>query len=163
MVGGGDSALEEAMFLSKFATKVHVIHRRGELRASKIMADRAQANEKLSFIWDTVVTDLKGETTLEAAVLKNVKTGEESVLAVHGLFVAIGHIPNTDVFRGILDADETGYLQTVGFSTYTNVEGVFACGDVQDHVYRQAITAAGSGCMAAIDCERWLESVATHA
>ena len=160
VVGGGDSALEEAMFLSKFATKVHVIVRRDELRASKIMADRARANEKLSFIWDSVVTDLTGDPTLEAALLKNVKTGEESKLPVHGLFVAIGHVPNTDVFTGILDHDEAGYLTTVGFSTYTNVEGVFACGDVQDHVYRQAITAAGSGCMAAIDCERWLES--TH-
>jgi thioredoxin reductase (NADPH) len=158
VVGGGDSALEEAMFLSKFATKVHVIHRRDELRASKIMADRAKANEKLNFIWDTVVTDLKGDPTLEAALLKNVKTGEESELPVHGLFVAIGHVPNTDIFKGILDHDEVGYLKTVGFSTYTNVDGVFACGDVQDHVYRQAITAAGSGCMAAIDCERWLEA-----
>ena len=163
VIGGGDSALEEAMFLSKFATKVYVIHRRGELRASKIMADRAKANEKLEFVWNTVVTDLKGDTTLEAAVLQNVETKEETVLPMHGLFVAIGHIPNTDVFRGFLDADEVGYLKTVGFSTYTNVEGVFACGDVQDHVYRQAITAAGSGCMAAIDCERWLESVGHHA
>ena len=159
VVGGGDSALEEAMFLSKFATKVYVIHRRSELRASKIMADRAKANEKLEFVWNSVVTDLQGETTLEAAVLTNVDTKETSVLPVHGLFVAIGHVPNTDVFRGILDADDNGYLKTVGFSTYTNVEGVFACGDVQDHVYRQAVTAAGSGCMAAIDCERWLESL----
>lgn len=163
VVGGGDSALEEAMFLSKFATKVYVIHRRGELRASKIMADRAKANEKLEFVWNSVVTDLVGETTLEAAVLTNVDTKEETKLPLHGLFVAIGHIPNTDVFRGILDSDDVGYLKTVGFSTYTNVEGVFACGDVQDHVYRQAITAAGSGCMAAIDCERWLESVAHQA
>jgi thioredoxin reductase (NADPH) len=122
------------------------------------MADRAHANEKLEFIWDSVVTDLKGDPTLEAALLKNVKTGAETELPVHGLFVAIGHVPNTDVFTGILDHDEVGYLKTVGFSTYTNVEGIFACGDVQDHVYRQAITAAGSGCMAAIDCERWLES-----
>jgi len=159
VVGGGDSALEEAMFLSKFATKVYVIHRRSELRASKIMADRAKANPKLEFVWNSVVTDLIGDTTLEAAVLRNVDSGEETKLPMHGLFVAIGHVPNTDVFRGILDADEVGYLKTVGFSTYTNVEGVFACGDVQDHVYRQAITAAGSGCMAAIDCERWLESV----
>jgi thioredoxin reductase (NADPH) len=158
VVGGGDSALEEAMFLSKFATKVHVIHRRDALRASKIMADRAQANEKLSFVWDTVVTDLTGDTTLEAAQLKNVKTGEESTLPIHGMFVAIGHVPNTDVFTGFLDHEESGYLKTIGNSTFTNVEGVFACGDVQDHVYRQAITAAGSGCMAAIDAERWLES-----
>jgi thioredoxin reductase (NADPH) len=158
VVGGGDSALEEAMFLSKFATKVHVIHRRSELRASKIMADRARANPKIEFVWDSVVTDLVGDPTLEAAVLRNVNTNEESTLPLHGLFVAIGHVPNTNVFRGILDADEAGYLKTVGFSTYTNVDGVFACGDVQDHVYRQAVTAAGSGCMAAIDCERWLES-----
>ena len=159
VVGGGDSALEEAMFLSKFANTVHVIHRRGQLRASKIMADRAQANQKLNFIWNSVVTDLEGDPTLEAAKLKNVESGEESTLPVHGLFVAIGHIPNTDVFKGFLDHDEAGYLKTIGHSTFTNVEGVFACGDVQDHVYRQAITAAGSGCMAAIDCERWLESV----
>ncbi len=161
VVGGGDSALEEAMFLSKFATNVNVIHRRSELRASKIMADRAKANPKLNFIWNSVVTDLSGDPTLEAAKLKNVETGEETTLPVHGLFVAIGHIPNTDVFKGFLDHDEAGYLKTVGHSTFTNVEGVFACGDVQDHVYRQAITAAGSGCMAAIDCERWLESVHT--
>lgn len=158
VVGGGDSALEEAMFLSKFATKVHVIVRRDVLRASKIMADRAQANEKLNFIWNSQVTDLKGDPTLEAALLKNSVTGEESELPVHGLFVAIGHVPNTDIFTGILDHDETGYLKTVTGSTYTNIEGIFACGDVQDHVYRQAITAAGSGCMAAIDTERWLES-----
>ncbi|MBA2607517.1 MAG: thioredoxin-disulfide reductase [Actinobacteria bacterium] len=158
VVGGGDSALEEAMFLSKFATTVNVIHRRSELRASKIMADRAKANPKLNFIWNSVVTDLVGDPTLEAAQLKNVETGDESTLPVHGLFVAIGHIPNTNVFTGFLDHDEAGYLKTIGHSTFTNVEGVFACGDVQDHVYRQAITAAGSGCMAAIDCERWLES-----
>ena len=160
VVGGGDSALEEAMFLSKFATKVYVIHRRDQLRASKIMADRAFANPKLEFIWNTVVTDLKGDPTLEAAVLHNNVTGEDSQLPVHGMFVAIGHVPNTDVFTGFLDHDENNYLKTIGNSTFTNVEGVFACGDVQDHVYRQAITAAGSGCMAAIDCERWLE--ATH-
>jgi thioredoxin reductase (NADPH) len=135
--------------------------RRDELRASKIMADRAKANEKLNFVWNSVVTDMKGDPTLEAAVLKNVKTEEVTELPVHGLFVAIGHVPNTNVFVNFLDHDETGYLKTIGTSTFTNVEGVFACGDVQDHVYRQAITAAGSGCMAAIDCERWLES--THA
>jgi thioredoxin reductase (NADPH) len=158
VVGGGDSALEEAMFLSKFATKVHVIHRRDQLRASKIMADRAMANPKLEFVWNSVVTDLVGDPTLEAALLHNTVTGEDSNLPVHGLFVAIGHVPNTDVFTGFLDHDENNYLKTIGSSTFTNVEGVFACGDVQDHVYRQAITAAGSGCMAAIDCERWLES-----
>ena len=160
VVGGGDSALEEALFLAKFATKVHVIHRRKELRASRIMQDRAMAHPKLEFIWDTVVTDLVGESTLESATLRDVNTNAERSLPLHGLFVAIGHVPNTDVFRTVLDSDENGYLKTIGHGTHTNVEGVFACGDVQDHVYRQAITAAGSGCMAAIDCERWLES--TH-
>jgi thioredoxin reductase (NADPH) len=158
VVGGGDSALEEAMFLAKFATKVHVIVRRDQLRASKIMADRARNNEKLEFVWNTVVTDLTGDPTLESAQLRNVVTGEDSTLPVHGFFVAIGHVPNTDVFTGFLDHEENGYLKTIGNSTFTNVEGIFACGDVQDHVYRQAITAAGSGCMAAIDAERWLEA-----
>ncbi|HVE94398.1 MAG TPA: thioredoxin-disulfide reductase [Acidimicrobiales bacterium] len=160
VVGGGDSAIEEALFLAKFATKVHLIHRRKELRASRIMQDRALAHPKLEFIWDTVVSDLVGDKTLEAAVLKDVNTGTERTLPLHGLFVAIGHVPNTDIFKTSLDSDENGYLRTVGHGTYTNIEGVFACGDVQDHVYRQAITAAGSGCMAAIDCERWLEAVA---
>jgi thioredoxin reductase (NADPH) len=156
VVGGGDSALEEALFLTKFATKVTVIHRRKELRASKIMQDRAFSNPKIEFLWDSVVTEVLGEKTVEGVRVRNVLTGEEHELAVHGLFVAIGHVPNTDIFRGILDMDDTGYLHTVGHGTYTNVEGVFACGDVQDHEYRQAITAAGSGCMAAIDAERWL-------
>jgi thioredoxin reductase (NADPH) len=156
VVGGGDSALEEALFLTKFATKVTLIHRRKELRASRIMQDRAFANPKIEFLWDSVVTDVQGETAVEAITVRNVITGEEHALPVHGVFVAIGHVPNTDIFKGLLDMDEAGYLRTVGHGTWTNVEGVFACGDVQDHVYRQAITAAGSGCMAAIDAERWL-------
>nr|MDQ3304665.1 FAD-dependent oxidoreductase [Actinomycetota bacterium] len=158
VVGGGDSALEEALFLTKFADSVTVIHRRDELRASKIMQERAFKNEKVIFRWDTVVEDLEGDGALEGARLRNVKTGETSHLAVTGLFVAIGHRPNTDLFRGILDMDDGGYLVTRPGSTYTNIEGVFAAGDVQDHTYRQAVTAAGSGCMAAIDAERWLEA-----
>jgi len=156
VVGGGDSAMEEAIFLTRFAEKVTVIHRRDSLRASKIMQERAFANPKIEFVWDTVVEDLVGTDRLEGAVLKNLKTGETSTLAVTGMFVAIGHRPNTDLFTGVLDMDENGYLITAAGSTATNVDGVFACGDVQDHEYRQAITAAGSGCMAAIDAERWL-------
>jgi len=157
VVGGGDSALEEALFLTKFAKKVTVVHRRDSLRASKIMQDRAFANDKIEFLWDHVVVDLRGEEMLEGARVRNVKTDEESDLDVTGLFVAIGHIPNTTLFKGQLDMDEAGYLVTHDGSK-TNVAGVFAAGDVQDHVYRQAITAAGSGCMAAIDAERWLEA-----
>jgi thioredoxin reductase (NADPH) len=160
VVGGGDSALEEANFLTKFGETVTVIHRRKELRASKIMQDRAFANPKISFLWDSAVQDVLGEGSVAGLTVKNVNTGEESNLDVAGLFVAIGHIPNTDLFKGWLDMDEAGYLQTKGATTYTNVDGVFACGDVQDHVYRQAITAAGSGCQAAIDTERWLEATA---
>ena len=159
VVGGGDSAVEEALFLTKFATKVTIVHRRDALRASKIMQDRAFANERIAFLWDHVVVDLEGDSKLEGARVRNVNTGEEWTLKVGGLFVAIGHRPNTDLFRGLLDMDENGYLITRSGSTYTNVDGVFACGDVQDHTYRQAVTAAGSGCMAAIDAERWLEAV----
>jgi len=157
VVGGGDSAMEEALFLTKFASKVTIIHRRDSLRASKIMQDRARANEKVEFLWDTVVTDLVGDGKLEGVLVENVKSGEPSTLPLHGLFVAIGHTPNTSLFTGQLDMDDAGYLITHDGSK-TNVPGVFACGDVQDHVYRQAITAAGSGCMAAIDAERWLEA-----
>jgi thioredoxin reductase (NADPH) len=157
VVGGGDSALEEALFLTKFAEKVTVVHRRDALRASKIMQDRAFANPKIEFLWDSVVVDLVGTESLEGAVVRNAHTGETSTLDVTGLFVAIGHRPNTDLFKDILDMDENGYLITAAGSSYTNIEGVFACGDVQDHTYRQAVTAAGSGCMAAIDSERWLE------
>jgi thioredoxin reductase (NADPH) len=159
VVGGGDSALEEALFLTRFATKVTVIHRRKELRASKIMQDRAFSNERVEFLWDSVVTDVEGDTKVEGVRVRNVVTGDESTLPVTGVFVAIGHVPNTDVFKDVLVMDETGYLTTHS-GTRTNIPGVFACGDVQDHVYRQAVTAAGSGCMAAIDAERWLEAKA---
>jgi thioredoxin reductase (NADPH) len=158
VIGGGDSALEEATFLTKFGQSVTVIHRRKELRASKIMQDRAFKNPKIRFIWDSVVTDITGETKVDGLRLRNVVTAEESHLPVGGVFVAIGHVPNTDIFTGWLDMDSTGYLRTAPGSTATNIAGVFAAGDVQDHTYRQAITAAGSGCMAAIDAERWLEA-----
>lgn len=160
VVGGGDSAIEEALFLTKFAETVTVIHRRHELRASKIMQERAFANPKIRFVWDSTVTAVNGESKVESVDVHNRVTGEDSVLEVTGLFVAIGHAPNTDLFKGQLDLDDAGYVITDGRSTYTNVPGVFACGDVQDHVYRQAVTAAGSGCMAAIDAERWLEAQA---
>jgi thioredoxin reductase (NADPH) len=159
VVGGGDSAVEEALFLTKFATKVTIVHRRDTLRASKIMQSRATANDRITFLWNHVVVDLLGDAKLTGARVRNVQTGEESTLPIGGLFVAIGHRPNTDLFKGVLDMDDNGYLITGLGSTYTNVEGVFACGDVQDHTYRQAVTAAGSGCMAAIDAERWLEAV----
>ena len=157
VVGGGDSAVEEALFLTKFADKVTLIHRRDALRASKIMQDRAYANPKIEFLWNSVVEDLVGTDTLEGAVVRDVETGATTTIDVKGLFVAIGHRPNTDLFAGVLDTDENGYLVTAPGSSYTNIDGVFACGDVQDHTYRQAVTAAGSGCMAAIDAERWLE------
>ncbi len=162
VVGGGDSALEEAIFISKFARTVTVIHRRDQLRASKIMQDRAFANPKISFLWDTVVTDVVGEQKVEGVRARNVKTGADSTLTVTGLFVAIGHQPNTDLFKGQLDMEDNGYLVTRPGTTHTNVDGVFASGDVQDHRYRQAVTAAGSGCMAAIDLERWLEAQGDH-
>jgi thioredoxin reductase (NADPH) len=158
VVGGGDSAVEEATFLTKFASKVVMIHRRDHLRASKIMQDRALGNPKIEMMWNTVVDDLVGESKLEGAIVRNLVSGDVATLPVTGLFVAIGHRPNTDLFKGLLDMDDNGYLVTRPGTSYTNVAGVFACGDVQDHTYRQAITAAGSGCMAAIDCERWLES-----
>ena len=158
VVGGGDSAMEEASFLTKFASTVNILVRRDELRASKIMQDRAKANEKINFIWNTEVTEIVGDTKLEKLKLINNKTNEESELEVDGLFIAIGHRPNTDIFKGQLDMKDNGYLITGSPSSRTSVEGVFACGDVQDDVYRQAITAAGSGCTAAIDAERWLEN-----
>jgi thioredoxin reductase (NADPH) len=158
VVGGGDSAVEEATFLTKFAEKVTLIHRRDELRASKIMQDRAFANPKIEFLWNHTVTEILGDAKVEGVEVTNTVDGTVSSLPVTGVFVAIGHQPNTDLFKGILDMEDTGYLVTRPGSTYTNIEGVFACGDVQDHTYRQAITAAGSGCMAAIDCERWLEA-----
>lgn len=158
VVGGGDSAIEEATFLTKFASKVTIIHRRDSFRASKIMQDRALNNPKIEMRWNAVVTDLVGEKQLESIVLTDTVTGATSTMDVAGLFIAIGHRPNTDVFKGVLDMQDTGYLITRPDSTFTNIPGVFACGDVKDHVYRQAITAAGSGCMAAIDAERWLEA-----
>lgn len=158
VVGGGDSAIEEALFLTKFGTKVTVIHRRDELRASRIMQDRAFANKKLDFAWNTVVEEIIGnkESGVSGIKVKNVKSGETSELSCQGFFVAIGHIPNTKMFEGKLNMDENGYLITKEGSTETNVPGVFAAGDVQDHIYRQAITAAGTGCMAAIDAEKFL-------
>ncbi len=159
VVGGGDSAMEEATFLTKFATKVSVIHRRDTLRASKIMQDRALANPKIHFVFDTVVEEVLGsrDAGVTGIKLRNVKTQNVSELKLDGLFVAIGHNPNTEIFKGQIDLDEKGYVKTQPDSTRTNVPGVFACGDVQDPVFRQAITAAGSGCMAAIEAERWLE------
>lgn len=159
VVGGGDSAMEEATFLTKFANKVTVVHRREELRASQIMQDRARNNPKIEFVFDTNVEEVIGtkEGGVTALKLRNVKTGEQSEMETQGLFVAIGHTPNTKAYAGQLDLDERGYiLQPHRHSTVTNIQGVFACGDVVDHIYRQAITAAGSGCEAALDCERWL-------
>ena len=158
VVGGGDSALEEAIFLTKFASKVSIIHRRDELRASKIMQQRAFNNPKIEFIWNSTVEEIIGEEKVEGVILSNTVTSEKKSLPVTGLFIAIGHRPNTDLFIDQLQMDENGYLVTGADSSITNVEGVFACGDVQDHTYRQAITAAGSGCMAALDAERWLEN-----
>jgi thioredoxin reductase (NADPH) len=157
VVGGGDSAIEEASFLTKFASKVTLIHRRDEFRASKIMQDRAFANPKIDVLWNHTVTKINGDDKVDGIEVTNTVDGSVSTMPVTGLFVAIGHRPNTDLFAGVLDMDDAGYLQTQPDSSYTNIEGVFACGDVQDHTYRQAITAAGSGCMAAIDSERWLE------
>ncbi len=158
VIGGGDSAMEEANFLTKFADKVTIIHRRDELRASQIMQDRAFANPKIEFMWNSEVVGLNGAEALESIEVKNRETEETSTLAVTGMFVAIGHKPNTGMFDGQIDLDEEGYIATKSPSTYTNVDGVFACGDVQDKTYRQAISAAGSGCKAAIDAERWLEA-----
>jgi thioredoxin reductase (NADPH) len=150
--------MEEAIFLTKFATAVHVIHRRDTLRASKIMQDRAMANPKIEFVWDTVVEEVSGtkETGVTGINLKNLKTGQVSTLGLDGLFVAIGHNPNTGILEGQIELDAKGYVKTQTNSTRTNVAGVFACGDVQDSVFRQAVTAAGTGCMAAIEAERWL-------
>ena len=160
VVGGGDTAMEESLFLTNYASTVHVIHRRDEFRASKIMADRVLAHEKIVVEWDSVVDEVLGdeETGVTGVRIKNVKTEEKREIACTGYFSAIGHKPNTDVFVDVLDMKETGYLITQADSTYTNIDGIFAAGDVQDPVYRQAVTAAGSGCMAAIDCQRWLEA-----
>ena len=161
VVGGGDTAMEEAIFLTRFCAKVTVVHRRDQLRASKIMQERAKSNPKISFIWNSVVEEIYGEpnqTGVTGVRLKNVKSGESQEFKVDAVFVAIGHEPNTALFAGQLDMDELGYLKVVPGTTRTNVEGVFAAGDVADRVYRQAVTAAGTGCMAAIEAERWLES-----
>ncbi len=160
VIGGGDTALEEAIFLTKFASQVTVLHRRDQLRASKVMQDKAFANPKIAFEWDTELAEVKDVDlgVVIAAVLRNKKTGATKELPVEGVFIAIGHTPNTGLFKGQLDLDDNGYI-VVGEGTRTNVPGVFACGDVQDHVYRQAITAAGTGCMAAIDAERYLEGL----
>jgi len=158
VVGGGDSALEEATFLTRFGKSVTIIHRRSELRASKIMQDRAKANPKIKFVWDSEVVEALGDQKLTGVRIRNVKTGQESVLPVGGLFVAIGHDPRSELFAGQLTTDPEGYLLVEGRSTKTAIEGVFASGDVVDHIYRQAVTAAGSGCSAAIDAERWLAS-----
>ena len=162
IVGGGDTAMEEAMFLTRFGTKVHVVHRRDELRASKIMAARALAHDKLEFHWDQVVTGIGGDfdAGVTSVTTTNVKTGEKTTYPWKALFVAIGHKPNTEIWQDILELDEAGYIVTKPDTTYTSLDGVFACGDVQDSHYRQAITAAGTGCMAAIDAERWLEAKA---
>jgi thioredoxin reductase (NADPH) len=158
VVGGGDSALEEATFLTRFGKSVTLIHRRNELRASKIMQERAKANPKIKFLWDSEVVEAVGDQKLSALRVKNVKTGEEQLLPVGGLFVAIGHDPRSELFAGQLETDPEGYLLVEDRSTRTAIDGVFACGDVVDHTYRQAVTAAGTGCSAAIDAERWLAS-----
>jgi thioredoxin reductase (NADPH) len=161
IVGGGDTAMEEALFLTKFATVVKVIHRRHELRASKIMQERARKNPKIEFVWNSVVVDVLGDPKsggITAIMLEDTKTKERREMPIGGLFIAIGHEPNTQLFKEQLAMNPQGYLVTEGRTTYTSVPGVFACGDVQDAVYRQAVTAAGSGCMAAIDAERWLEA-----
>lgn len=157
IVGGGDTAMEEALFLTKFASKVSVIHRRDELRASKAMQNRAFANEKIEFIWNSELQEVLGEEVVKGVKVKNRVTGEETILEdVTGVFIAIGHKPNTELFKGVLTMDEVGYIQTKGQSTKTDLPGVFACGDAMDAVYRQAVTAAGTGCRAALDAERFL-------
>ena len=159
VVGGGDSAMEEATFLTKFASEVVIVHRREEFRASKIMVERAMSNPKISFMYNSTVDEINGttDTGVESVILRNTKNEETHLEPCDGIFMAIGHVPNTSLFNGTLDLDEAGYIITKPGSTYTSLDGVFACGDVQDHTYRQAVTAAGSGCMAAIDAERWLE------
>jgi thioredoxin reductase (NADPH) len=158
VVGGGDTAMEEASFLTRFASRVHLVHRRDAFRCSRIMLDRARANSKINILTPYVVDDILGEKQVQSVRLKHTGTQEMMTMDVAGVFVAIGHKPNTDVFGEQLALDASGYIETQGHTSHTNIEGVFACGDVQDHVYRQAITAAGSGCKAAIDMERWLQA-----
>jgi len=164
VIGGGDTAMEEANYLTKFGKEVVIVHRRDEFRASKIMLERAQKNPKIKFMTNTVLDEIlgvneNGKKKVTGAKLKNVKTGETFVHEVEGIFLGIGHKPNTDIFKGQIELEDTGYIKTSKVNTYTNIPGVFACGDSQDHVYRQAVTAAGTGCMAAIDAERYLESL----
>jgi thioredoxin reductase (NADPH) len=158
VVGGGDTAMEEATFLTRFASKVYILHRRDSFRASKIMAEKAINHPKIKVMWNTEVEEIVGEQFVTGLKIKNTENGESSQLPIQGLFLAIGHKPNTSLFNGVLELDETGYIKTKAHSSYTSIDGIFAAGDVQDHVYRQAITAAGTGCMAAIDAERWLEA-----
>jgi thioredoxin reductase (NADPH) len=160
VVGGGDSAVEEATFLTRFGSRVYLIHRRDQLRASKIMQDRAFANPKLEMVWNSVVDEVQGDGKVQSLTLRDTVTGERRDLPVGAVFVAIGHTPNSKLFEGQLDLDDEGYIRTVDGTTRTSVEGVFAAGDVVDHIYRQAVTAAGTGCMAALDTERWLEGEA---
>jgi thioredoxin reductase (NADPH) len=157
VAGGGDSAMEEALFLTRFASKVTVVHRRDELRASKIMQERAFANPKIEFLWNSVITNVLGDTKVSGVTVQHALTGESHDIEVSGLFVAIGHEPNSALVKGQLELEDNGYIRTFGRSSRTSVDGVFACGDVQDFFYRQAVTSAGSGCMAAIDAEHWLE------
>ncbi len=159
VIGGGDTAMEEATFLTRYASKVTIIHRRDEFRASKAMQNRVFGNEKIEIMWDSTLEEVLGEQVVDGVKIKNVKNGEITTLSdVTGVFLAIGHKPNTDLFKDVLKMDDVGYIITDGKSTHTNMEGIFACGDAQDSVYRQAVTAAGTGCMAAMDAERWLES-----
>ena len=162
VVGGGDSAVEEATFLTRFASRVTVIHRRDELRASKIMVDRALANDRLEFAWNSEVAEILGEDKLEGVVLRDTQSGQPRTVDATGLFVAIGHDPRSELVRGQVDLDDAGYVLVDGRSTATNVAGVFACGDLVDHVYRQAVTAAGTGCAASLDAERYLASLSDH-
>ncbi|NCN41070.1 thioredoxin-disulfide reductase [bacterium] len=162
VIGGGDTAMEEANFLTRFASKVYIIHRRNEFRASKIMVDRALKNPKISVIYNSELVDVLGEKGVTGIKVKNTESGEVSEMKMDGVFVAIGHKPNTDLFKDVLKTNEVGYILTEGKSTYTSIQGVFAAGDVQDPIYRQAVSAAGTGCMAAIDAERWLENQEDH-
>ncbi|MEX0771520.1 MAG: thioredoxin-disulfide reductase [Balneolales bacterium] len=164
VIGGGDTAMEEADFLTKFASKVTIVHRRDEFRASQIMQKRVLGNEKVEVKWNSNLQEVLGKDVVQGVVLENTETGElETLEDVTGVFLAIGHKPNTDLFKGVLEMDDVGYIQTNGKSTRTNIPGIFACGDAQDKEYRQAITAAGTGCMAAIDAERWLQEIGVEA